>query len=173
MVVKENLSFTLVLAMAVTLLSSAPVASSIPVYDCEHPATMYRAINLHEPHDCPSRRPTTWTPSRGPSTSSRSTTGSPSRATSAALSSTRRLPGADSTISRTGRSGVAYFEHSYEWTFIEIHVDKIRGTPPSRKNSPTPYFFQLEHLWRTAWRALAFPLASIWCPQRRPAAPRR
>ncbi len=52
-VVKEKLPFTLVLVMTVTLLVGAPVASSIPVYDCEHPATTYRAINLHEPHDCP------------------------------------------------------------------------------------------------------------------------
>ncbi len=52
-VVKENLSFTLVLVTAVAFLAGAPVASSIPVFDCEHPATTYRVINLHESYDCP------------------------------------------------------------------------------------------------------------------------
>ncbi len=52
-VARDYLPFALALAAAIALLLGAPVASSIPVYECEHPATMYRTINLHEPHDCP------------------------------------------------------------------------------------------------------------------------
>ncbi len=50
---KGNLSFTFALAAAAAVLSNAQATLFIPVYDCEHPATTYRAINLHEPNDCP------------------------------------------------------------------------------------------------------------------------
>ncbi len=45
--------FTLAFVLAVATISGTRLAEAIPVYDCEHPATAYRAINLHEPHECP------------------------------------------------------------------------------------------------------------------------
>ncbi len=50
---RDNFSFAFVLVTTAVALSGVPLAESIPVYDCDHPATTYRAINLHEPHECP------------------------------------------------------------------------------------------------------------------------
>ncbi len=41
----------------------------------------------------------------------------------------------------------------------EVGTPAARDTPPSRKNSPTPYFFQLEHLWAKPFQ---FGSSSVW-----------
>ncbi len=198
-VVRENLPFTLVLVTAVALLSGAPVASSIPVYDCEHPATTYRAINLHEPHDCPDPvtdylDPITRTlhvlqvdhrvPVQGYKchvvvnkevtrcgfnsimygvqwpTWNKMKELTPKECRLAMKTGKVIISGREITVEvgkkvdvsfyshgsvdRHGNcetenfvSGGAYFKHSYERTFIKIHVDKIRGSHDTQTEEVT------------------------------------
>ncbi len=198
-VVKENLPFTFVLAAAVTLLVRAPVASPIPVYDCGHQATTYRAINLHEPHDCPDPEtdyldPVTRTlhvhqvdhrvPVQGYMyhvvvnkevtrcgfnsitygaqwpTWNEVKELTPKECRLAMKTGKVVISGREITV-EVGKkvdisfyfhgsvdchrncetenfvSGGAYFEHSYERTFIEIHMDKIRGSHDTQSGEVT------------------------------------
>ena len=198
-VAKDHLPFALALSAALTLLLGAPVASSIPVYDCEHPATTYRAINLHEPHDCPDPEtdyldPVTRTlhvlqvdhrvPVQGYKchvvvnkevtrcgfnsitygaqwpTWNEVKELTPKECRLAMKTGKVIISGREiavevgkkvdvsfyshGSVDRNGNcetedfvSGGAYFEHSYERTFIEIHVDKIRGSHDTQTGEVT------------------------------------
>ena len=48
---KHYLTFSFAVVLAAATLSGSRMADAILVYDREHPATTYRTINLHEPHD--------------------------------------------------------------------------------------------------------------------------